>query len=54
LESEKSERELEDNDEYQDLSERVDELRGRVDEAVDGMQDHDDFVGAFQDLPGEQ
>ena len=54
LESEKSERELEDNDEYQDPSERVDELRGRVDEAVDGMQDHDDFVGAFQDLPGEQ
>ncbi|NHN40498.1 response regulator [Halorubellus sp. JP-L1] len=54
LESEKSERELADNDEYQDLTERVDELRGRVDQAVDGMEDHDDFVGAFQDLPGEQ
>jgi DNA-binding response OmpR family regulator len=54
LESEKSERELADNDEYQELVERVDELRGRVDDAVSGMQDHDDFVGAFQDLPGEQ
>ncbi len=54
LESEKSERELADNDEYQELTARVDELRGRVDDAVSGMEDHDDFVGAFQDLPGEQ
>ena len=54
LESEKSERELADNAEYQDLAARVDELRGRVDDAVSGMEDHDDFVGAFQDLPGEQ
>jgi len=54
LESEKSERELADNAEYQELVDRVDELRGRVDEAVEGMTDHDDFVGAFQDLPGEQ
>jgi two-component system response regulator AdeR len=54
LESEKSERELADNDEYQDLADRVDDLRGRVDDAVSGMEDHDDFVGAFQDLPGEQ
>jgi len=54
LESEKSERELADNGEYQELTERVDELRGRVDQAVEGMEDHDDFVGAFQDLPGEQ
>ncbi len=52
LESEKSERELEDHEEYAELCDRVDELRERVDQTVSGMQDHDDFVGAFQDLPG--
>ncbi len=52
LESEKSERELDDNEEYTELCARVDELRNKVDDAVSGMQDHDDFVGAFQDLPG--
>jgi len=52
LESEKPDRELEGNEEYQDLCERVDELRERVDETVTGMSSHDDFVGAFQDLPG--
>ena len=50
LESEKSERELKDNDEYVELCERVDELRTAVDETVSGMTSHDDFVGAFQDL----
>jgi DNA-binding response OmpR family regulator len=54
LEAEKSERELEDTDEYLELTERVVELRGKVDDAVAGMQNHDDFVGAFQDLPGGQ
>ncbi len=53
LESEKSERELEDSDEYQNLVERVDELSEQVDETITGMSSHDDFVGAFQDLPGE-
>jgi len=53
LESEKSDRELEESEEYQDLIERVDELSEKVDETVSGMESHDDFVGAFQDLPGD-
>ncbi len=53
LESEKTERELDDNTEYQDLIERVAELEARVDETVSGMSSHDDFVGAFQDLESE-
>jgi DNA-binding response OmpR family regulator len=53
LESEKGDRELADNEEYQDLRERVTELEQRVDETVSGMSSHDDFVGAFQDLQSE-
>lgn len=51
LESEKSDRELDESAEYQDLVERVDELSEKVDNTVSGMESHDDFVGAFQDLP---
>ncbi|WP_435345663.1 response regulator transcription factor [Haloarchaeobius sp. HRN-SO-5] len=51
LEAEKSDRELETSEEYADLCDRVTELRDRVDSAVSEMQDHGDFVGAFQDLP---
>ena len=50
LESEKSERDLQHNQEYQDLIERVEVLRDRVDETVSDMSSHDDFVGAFRDL----
>ncbi len=50
LESEKADRELERNEEYQELRDRVETLQARVDETVSGMQSHDDFVGAFQDL----
>ena len=53
LESEKSERDLDEREEYQDLRDRVEELEDRVDDAMAGLSDHDDFVGAFQDLPGE-
>jgi len=52
LESEKPEQELDDNEEYQELVDRVDELRDQVDETMAGLSSHDDFVGAFQDLPG--
>ncbi len=54
LETEKTEWELEDNEEYRRLRERVDRLRRRVDDAVSGMAGHDDFVGAFQDLRSER
>ncbi|MFC4249308.1 HalX domain-containing protein [Natribaculum luteum] len=53
LEAEKTEWELEDNEEYRRLRERVDRLRKRVDDTVSGMTSHDDFVGAFQDLRSE-
>ncbi len=53
LETEKSERELERSEEYTELCVRVEQLRGEVDETVADLTDHDDFVGAFQDLPGE-
>ncbi|QSG03145.1 HalX domain-containing protein [Natranaeroarchaeum sulfidigenes] len=53
LETEKSDRELEASEEYAELCEQVDELRGSVDETVADLSDHNDFVGAFQDLPGE-
>ena len=53
LETEKSDRELEASEEDSELCGQVDELRGSVDETVADLSDHDDFVGAFQDLPGE-
>jgi DNA-binding response OmpR family regulator len=54
LEAEKSDRELEESDEYTELCNQVDSLSGQVDDTVSGLSDHDDFVGAFQDLPSEQ
>jgi len=53
LESEKPDRELEDHEEYQELTVRVAELRERVDDSVSSMSSHDDFVGAFEDLQSE-
>ena len=51
LEAEKSERDLAEHEEYQELCDRVDELDDRVDDTMSGLDDHDDFVGAFEDLP---
>ena len=53
LESEKSDRKLSSNEEYQDLCDRIDELRTRLDDTVGDLSTHDDFVGAFQDLQSE-
>ncbi|GAB3677533.1 HalX domain-containing protein [Halopiger thermotolerans] len=53
LESEKSDRELAANEEYQKLCDRVAELEREVDETVTSMTSHDEFVGAFQDLQSE-
>jgi len=52
LEAEKSDRQLQENEEYQELCDRVSDLEGRVDDTVGQLETHDDFVGAFQDLPG--
>ncbi|TYT63422.1 HalX domain-containing protein [Natrialba swarupiae] len=53
LESEKADRVLANNEEYQQLRERIEELEQRVDESVSGLSSHDDFVGAFQDIQPE-
>ncbi|WP_458209503.1 HalX domain-containing protein [Haladaptatus sp. NG-SE-30] len=50
LEAEKDAEELANNDEYQELTAQVEMLREVVDDARANLQDHDDFVGAFQDL----
>lgn len=51
LETEKSERALAENDQYQQLSQRVDELRSQVDALREQtLSDHEDFVGAFKQL----
>ncbi|APX00151.1 HoxA transcriptional regulator [Halobiforma lacisalsi AJ5] len=53
LESEKPDRKLAENEEYQELCDRVAELEDRVDDAVSQMTSHDEFVGAFQNLQSE-
>ncbi|MDG5820383.1 HalX domain-containing protein [Natronococcus sp. A-GB7] len=50
LESEKEDSELADNEEYQELCSRIDELEGQLDETVTEFSTHDDFVGAFEDI----
>lgn len=50
LESEKEESEVADNEEYQELCSRIDDLEGRLDETVTEFSTHDDFVGAFEDI----
>jgi len=50
LEAEKAERELAENDEYQELCAEIEDLEDDVDESIGGLESHDDFAGAFQDL----
>ncbi len=50
LESEKSDRELADTEEYQDLCDRISTLGARVDDTISELSAHDDLVGAFRDL----
>lgn len=50
LESEKEESELADSEEYRELCDRIDEIEGRLDETVEELSGHDDFVGVFEDL----
>ena len=51
LESEKSATDLADNDEYQRLTERIDELRDRADESRDAVaSDDEDYEKLFQDF----
>ena len=50
LESEKDDSELETSEEYDELTGQLQDLESEVDATRDRLTDHDDFVGAFQDL----
>ena len=50
LQTEKSCSELERNEEFQRLESRLTALRESVDEAIEGLQTHEDFAAAFRDL----
>ena len=51
LETEKSATELADNDEYERLTDRINELRSRADESLEAVtEDEDDFEKLFQDF----
>jgi DNA-binding response OmpR family regulator len=53
LEAEKTEHELEASDQYLGLVDRVEELSQRIDRTMSELSDHEDFVGAFQDIGSE-
>ncbi len=50
LESEKSQSSLVDNEEYQELTEEIANLREELDETTEALSDHDDFVGLFREF----
>ncbi|MHB9286748.1 HalX domain-containing protein [Halobacteriales archaeon Cl-PHB] len=50
LEAEKTPSELQDNDEYQQMVQRVEELEAEADDAVSGFEE--DFDSLFQEFPG--
>jgi DNA-binding response OmpR family regulator len=50
LEAEKGHQELEASDGYAELAADIERLRSEVDDTRAELDDHDDFVGAFQDL----
>ncbi len=53
LETEKSPGELEDNEEFERLEERLAELRETVDETISDLESHEEFASAFRDLSRE-
>ena len=50
LESEKSQSALADNKEYQELSERIEELREELDTTMDSLDGHEDYAGFYQEF----
>ncbi|MFB6293387.1 MAG: HalX domain-containing protein [Halonotius sp.] len=50
LESEKSQSALADNEEYQELSERIEELREELDTTMDSLDGHEDYAGFYQEF----
>jgi DNA-binding response OmpR family regulator len=50
LESEKGNAELAESEEYAELSDRIAVLREELDETIGSVDDHDTFVGFYQDI----
>ncbi|WP_132058782.1 HalX domain-containing protein [Halorussus amylolyticus] len=50
LEAEKDAQTLEASEEYAELTDEIEALRSEVDSTRSELSDHEDFVGAFQDL----
>ena len=50
LETEKDDETLDGSEEYTELEDEIRTLRSEVDDSRDELTDHDDFVGAFNDL----
>ena len=53
LESEKSASELADNEEYQDLTDRIEELRSDLDRTIEEVDEHDEFEKLFQEFEAD-
>lgn len=50
LQVEKSDQELENNQEYQQLQAQIADLEERIDREIDRLESHSDFANAFRDL----
>jgi DNA-binding response OmpR family regulator len=50
LESEKSQSALADNEEYQELTEQINEIRDDLDDTMDAFTDHEDYAGFYQEF----
>ena len=50
LESEKSQSALADNEEYQELSEKIEALREELDTTMDSFDTHEDYAGFYQEF----
>lgn len=54
LETEKSAAELADNDEYQNLTEQIEDLRAKADDSLEAATEEDDFEQLFTDFDVEE
>jgi len=54
LETEKSATELADNEEYQDLTERIENLRSKADNSLEAATEDDDFERLFSEFDAEE
>ncbi|WP_049982569.1 HalX domain-containing protein [Halorubrum sp. BV1] len=54
LETEKSATELADNEEYQDLTERIENLRSKADNSLEAVTEDDDFERLFSEFDVEE